>query len=510
MKTLHLFSRRKIQLEKFSKFFCVCLIVAGFTSCADGFEDDEKFSSSVTNTQLESPDASKVKMTNSTDDKGNPQVTIEWPVVYGAGGYQFSFYNVDDPDNPVSVGEEDQLVDGCSAVRPTQEDTKYEVVIWALGSEKYNNKTAVTPTEVAYTTLVPSVAVIPDGSDLAEYFAANPIAKSDSEQAFELEAGGSYTLNGVLDLGLNWITLRGDKIDHPKLTYGIDGRLITKSGLKLKFMDIDCSALSSGSSTSSLLLLNSDPASLPTAGTGGYYFIEKEIAIQSCNISGLNKYLLYDNNVKYTLKTFRIQDCVVAINSSSGETIYMQGGGICDLYFIQNTFYGLVPSSSSFFIRYNNSARPTTDRLGFISGSFNIYNNTFYNVVSNGQMGNYSGMNHANTKLNLTRNLFVNCGDKYVIRRMSGGTNMARTLIYNCYWYDGGFAEGEEMGHSQGDNATANKAAPATGYYDTPTFAGPVNDPDPTKVNFTVVSSTEGLILNNQAGDPRWLPSTEE
>ena len=40
--------------------------------------------------------------------------TIKWNVVEGAGGYEVSFYNVDNPEEKVPVGEENEFVDGCS------------------------------------------------------------------------------------------------------------------------------------------------------------------------------------------------------------------------------------------------------------------------------------------------------------------------------------------------------------------------------------------------------------
>ena len=57
----------------------------------------------------------------------------------GAGGYQVTFYNIDDPDNPVVIGEENEVVDKCTITRDITEDTKYKVAVRALGNQKYNN-----------------------------------------------------------------------------------------------------------------------------------------------------------------------------------------------------------------------------------------------------------------------------------------------------------------------------------------------------------------------------------
>lgn len=493
-KNLFVFKKWRTSIFLSGGFLLVLLLAV---SCAQGFDGHETFASSVTNAQLESPGADKITVSSVVNTKGEEEFKIEWPVIYGAGGYQFSLYIVDDPDNPIVVGEEDEILDKCYTQRAKQEDTKYKIMIKTLGNEKYNNTTASRATELDYSTLVPKVAEIPNGTDLAEYFATNPIQSDGTEQAYELVTGGNYTINGTLDFGLNWITLRGDKIDHAKITYGNAGRMTTMGGLRLKFIDFDCSEVQSSDSNAALLLFNSVPdASI--LGTGNYYIINNEVAIQSCNITGINRYLVYDNNKQYCAEKLRIQDCIIALNSTT-EIIYMQGGFVNELSLIQNTFYGLI-ESGSYFLRYNNSGRP--DRAGFVRGAIALYNNTFYNIVKNGQMGNYSGMNNAMNDLKMTKNLFVNCGNRDVVRRISGGgTNMVRTLVDNCYWFEGGFTSGQEMGHSQGDNTTANKSV-ATGFYEETSFTGPINDANTHNVNFTP-TGTE--ILRRGVGDPRWL-----
>lgn len=455
-----------------------------FTSCAIGYDDSETFSSGVTNTQLESPDLSKLSVTSRMID-GVEKMFIEWPVVYGAGGYKFSLYIVNDPDNPIAVGEENEIIDGCSTLREKLEDTKYEVVVQALGNEKDKNIGAETPSKKEFNTFVPTVALIPDGTDLAEYFAANPVQASETEQGYELVAGGSYTLNGVVDFGGHWITLHGTKGDNPKITYGKDGRLSTWGGLKLKFMDFDCSSIPAGTSRGALLTLNEVPDD-SIKGYGDYYFIENEIAIQDCNITGINQHLLHDNNAKYCVKRLRIQNCMVAI-SSKAETIFTQGGFINDLYLIGNTFYALT-ESNGYFLRYNNSGRP--ERAGLL-GSFNINNNTFYNIVKNGKMSDYSGMDHKTTSFNMKQNIFVDCGNKEVTRRLmhNGGRNMTKSFDLNCYIFDGKFVDGE----TSYDTGKVIK--------DDPLFK------DPTNADFTVGGAEH---IANRLGDPRWLPVIEE
>lgn len=45
--------------------------------------------------------------------------------MHGAEGYEFSWYVVDDPENPIAVVE-GEFIDGCSVELEVEEDTKYK------------------------------------------------------------------------------------------------------------------------------------------------------------------------------------------------------------------------------------------------------------------------------------------------------------------------------------------------------------------------------------------------
>lgn len=471
-------------LRKGSSLMIIALVLL-FASCAIGYHDDETFNSGVRDTQLESPDLSKLSVKDIVEE-GKEKLFIEWPVVYGAGGYTFSLYIVNDPENPILVGEENEIIENCSAIRDKLEDTKYEIFVLALGNEKDKNSEALAPSKGGFNTFVPTVAIIPDGTDLAEYFAENPIKESKTEQGYELVAGGSYTLNGVVDFDAHWITLHGTKGDNPKITYGKEGRLITWGGLKLKFIDFDCDAIPAGASGGALLTLSESPND-SIKGKGDYLFIKKEIAIQDCNIEGINQHLIYDNEVKYCVERLRIQRSVIALNSKN-QTIFFEGGFVNDLYLLENTFYNKIASSST-FLKYHNNGRP--ERVG-LTGGFTINNNTFFNIVKNGKMGDYNGMDHKTTSFTLKENIFVDCGKKEVVKRFmhNGGRNMAKEFGLNSYWYDGAFVSGEASASL--DNGKVLE-----------------NDPqlqDPANGNFTVNGADQ---LKERTGDPRWLPAVE-
>ena len=147
--------------------FCgIALLGVGalmLSSCADdGYNDDERWSSSVKNTTLESPSAEDITVTASADGKSQ---TITWPVVNGAGGYLVSFYDPSAEDSIVA----DSIVDGCQIIVSREEDMNYVFSIKTLGNEANNNKGAEAPTEYAFTTFMPATAVLPNGTDIYEW-----------------------------------------------------------------------------------------------------------------------------------------------------------------------------------------------------------------------------------------------------------------------------------------------------------------------------------------------------
>ena len=103
------------------------------TACAtDGYDDDERFDNGMSGQALTSPSAENITIAPSADGKSQ---TISWPVVMGAGGYLFSFYDVTKPDEPIV---KDSLVDGCSVTVKREEDMYYRVDLRAKGSAKSN------------------------------------------------------------------------------------------------------------------------------------------------------------------------------------------------------------------------------------------------------------------------------------------------------------------------------------------------------------------------------------
>ncbi|MCD8290763.1 MAG: DUF4992 family lipoprotein [Prevotella sp.] len=488
---------RKNHFSLRRKAYALLSFTAGvllFTSCAqDGFDNDETFSSSVTNTTLSSPSANDISIEASTD---NSKTVITWKVIYGAGGYICSVYDVTDPDAPVAVDDyENTLVDGCSIAVTREEDTNYKFSIRTAGNEELNNKEAETTTEVEFNSFTETYATIPDGSDLAVWFAQNPVPDDAVNEAlcYDLEQGGNYTLSEDVDFGLKKVTLRTkNQSDHAKITYtGSSVSILTQTALTIKYVDFDCSASKAG-----MIELSETPdeSIYAATGSGTYYNIMYSIVINGCNIDGINGNIVYDNKVAYCLENLLIKNCVIRHTSntvaSNNISFYFPGGFINDFEIDNSTLWNAGESDATYFVQYNNSGRST--RAGYTKNYVSYKNCTFYNIAKTGQMGNYSGFNGQSTSVWVMTNcIFVDCGNNQVCRRFVGGAvnSSDATFLNNTYMFDGEF--------ESTDGSVANYDTSGTAIEEDPGFK------DPTNGDFTVSGSAQ---IAKRTGDPRWLP----
>lgn len=461
-------------------------------SCVDGYHDDVTWSSSVKNTQLESPAADQITISFSAD--GSEQ-TIAWPLVPGAGGYQVSVYNIDNPATPVLIGEENEVVDGISTTRTATEDTRFKVVIKTLGNTKNNNLEAVAATEKVYDNLLAVTAVIPDGTNLSDYFKSNPIPASSTELCYELVPGGNYTMNDTIPIRQTTVTIRGDKVSHPKIVV-TDGSFVNGgAGFKLKFIDMDYSGFV-GLATTAVILMD---ANIPTTGlsTGGYVVVPTTapIAIQSCKITGLKYYLFYDAGKKYAIGTFLIKDCIIgrSLNQNAAE-IRFGSGMVKDLTITNSTIFSELADGSNRFIQISSgnvsSVKPATET--WASGSMTVTNCTFHQCCKTSQSFNSNGaMRQVGDKVTIMNNIFVDSFNQEAIRRFRSSNNTPIfTGGYNTYWYNGTFPLNEEA-HAQGDKS------------------GTIIMTDPQLTNlgnaqFQLLGASQ---IAARTGDPRWLPA---
>lgn len=487
----HLFSSRKMCGTAFAAAILL------FSSCVDGYKDDRSFSPGVQGVTLESPSTEGWTFTRNVDITS---LEITWPVVLGAGGYQVTFYNIDDPDNPVAVGQENEIVDKCTITRDITEDTRYKVVVRALGNDKFNNSDAVAATEMIYSTLVPLRVVIPSGTNLTSYFETNPIApleEDEEEVAYELEAGGEYEMNGDIDLGTTTLTLRGDKVNRAKITMKSNASFINHgAGLKVKFIDFEFDpATYTASNSRGLVRFNA-------AEAGNVY---QPYVFQSCNLTNMPVPLYYCNN-GYALEALTVDDCLVSINTANCLFIAFNGQGwIKDLTFSNSTIYYTVPGTA-YFVQMRGRTPSNFQGSGWSTSLRKMNNCTFYRIGTNNRFfNNVIGSNNAAFTLEMQNTIFADCvissatGTEGIFRRICNAGNYGNvnyTLRYNTYYYSAvptGFLDYDTSNDAGRDHSgTAIKVAPQ--------FVDAANG------DFTLRSQEH---LANRCGDPRWLPATE-
>lgn len=505
MKKNYLFLWNEVQIRKWISAFCLCLFLIGVTSCKEGFDDDELFSSGVSGITLESPKLDNNSFATVITTDGTEKVKVTWPVVYGAGGYLLNVEIVDDPSNPVKIVN-DSIIDGCSVLFDRFEDTKYEVSVKSLGNEKLNNREAPESTVYFYSTLIKAIT-IPEDQDIAEFVKAN-LQNSDEEQGFELLGGKIYQLNSVVDFGLKTITFRGDKVNRPIIVLGPQGGLMTQGGLKLKFINFDCT----NTTQIGILSLSDNPSESISTSSLGYkndgatqngFVINQPIVIQECNFKNIKNSLLYGNKKNWSLRDFRIMDCIVQLNNEgSNSVIHLQGasnGLIKELTVKNNTFYNLLKNSSAYFIRYSNASNAQPYKIFGNSdknSTFNIEYNTFSHVMSNKDFAN--NMPTINTcTINIQYNILYDVFRLYQILVNNTKKNTAGNTIFGVW---GGEPNNNDTGGRKDDNDNPYATK------EDPNFVGPFEvELDLTKIDGGVNFTPRGSIaVENRAGDPRW------
>lgn len=448
-------------------------VLTFFTACDKGIDADEVFVPNVTNSTLESPKADDVTITLSPD---GTKLVVAWPVVDGAGGYEFTLYNVDNNENPIVVGIEKEIVDGCSVSRIVESDTQYKAVIRTLGNAKYNNKEAEVASEVPYSTLALSDATIESGS-INEWLKANPIPedKIGQEYTIDLVGGQEYTLDDVIDFADQQVTIRGSKVNHAKIKMTGNASFLTNNGFKLKFADIDCENLES----ETLLGTSTTPDEGSQVATGEYV-VSNPIMLQGCNVTGLNRYLFYDmNKVKYCIDYLGFSDCNIQVQQND-ILVRAAKSSIIRMDIVKSTLWSTQQAGKHFMQISGQRPNKISGRTG---AEFNFLNTTFYNIAYIKDFVNWNYYRGQSCVfLNFQNTLFVDCGNNDITNKMQGNANMKHDYKNNAYWYNN--AEGKDK------------------YDTTATFSDPQMK-NPKKGDFTL-SSTEHIA--KRIGDPRWLP----
>ncbi len=483
MKKNHFIARRKL-----GGYLMLGIAVLTFGSCAqDGFDNGERFTT-VSGVKLESPNADSIVV---TPDASGAKQTISWPVVFGAGGYIVSVYDVTTPDKPVAVDSiENKLVDGTAITFSRKEDTYYKFSIKSAANAKANNTAAEKNSEISYNTYTPTYKTIPDNTDLTQYFAGItlPADSTSNDLCFNLVDGGSYTMSGVITPKLNKITLRcTNKNKRPTVKFAANAGFVMDAGLTLKNINFDC-----GTSVTPFVSMNATP--LIKNVISGNYFLQDKLNIQSCNIDNVNNYFVYDNKQPVYIENVVVNNCIVHLTPAAvlDAVFYLnKGGNILSLTVSNSTFYETGSYDYKFFYQTSGRAK----NISYLSNTTTYANSTFYNVCNNGQLGNYNGMaGQTNAYWNLTECIFAYCSPSGVARRFLGGKPNQKTATFKNNTY------------MQRNTGSITFDVP-TGYDDTGTDIkeNPVFK-NPDGADFTISNAAQ---VNAKTGDPRWLPSAE-
>lgn len=473
------------------------------TSCAKDGYDDESFDSGVSNTQVKSLNAEDITVTASADGKSQ---TISWPVVMGAGGYRITLIDVGNPDKPVI---NDSIVDGCSVTGKREEDVNYKLTVLPLGNAKKNNTDASETTTKNFSTFTPTYMTIPAGSDLNEWFAANPIPETavDNMLNYDLEAGAEYKVSDVLDFDGKRVTLRSNsKSNHAKIIYTTaTSGITTTAQMGIKYLDFDCSGMTNAtgvfafSKSTTVAAANTIDAS-KYKWSGAY--IADPIAIVNCNFDNVNGYFFWDNQVKTWAENVLVDNCVVRLTppSSIGGGVFWtnKAGQINNLTVNACTFYE-DPNWAydyKYFYQAGMAKGPdlyvdNTSYSAAATNSINYTNSTFYHVTwNNGQWGNYNGM-QAKTYSYwiMTDCIFYDCSTSGSVPRrfLHGRANQPGAKFNNNTYMnnDGTFQDPQNYDTS------------GTVIEEDPQFANPAAG------DFHISGATQ---VARKTGDPRWLP----
>ena len=490
MRKNHVIARHKL-----GSCFLILAAILFFSSCAqDGFDDKEKFTCDVNNSQLESPSADSITIAASAD---GAYFTATWPVVFGAGGYQVSVYDVSDMENPII---KDSLIDGCSMRFNREEDMNYKFVIKTMGNKNLNNIDAKTSTEKAFSTFTSTYQTIPDGTDIYAYFQEHPLPADSIGRNinYDLVAGGNYTMSDAVDFGANTVTLRStSKSERVSIKFtGINSGFVLSSGLTLKYLDFDCDA-----SVNGFINMSKSPAITGVGSSSNYYFVNDPISVVSCNIDNMHSFFFWDSKTPtWFPSNVIVKDCLV--HCVSTDTQNLQGGAyfwtskgngyIRSLSISNSTFYNTGSVDVKYFVQYGGSSTSQTLTYGWINNTISYDHCTFYNICSSGQWGNYNGIaGKATSYWKMTNCIFYNCSTSGVARRFLAGKSSPSTSTFSNNTYmkpDGTF----DSPSGYDDSGTDIKSDPVF--------------KDPTNGNFSISGSTQ---VSLGTGDPRWLPSAK-
>lgn len=285
---------------------CLCL-----TSCIDGFDNDETFTSDVKNQQVATP---------VLRDSANADGTIAyvlWPVVHGASGYVVSVRNVTDEANPDTIVT-DKTIDAVKYAFSREDDQYYDVKVVAVGNTKYHN-TDSEAASLRVSSFVDQLGeIVPDGSDLATViptmlaqFAADK--DSTAEFGINLEPGGTFTISGKVDLKNYQVTICSTNPNQQAtIVMGDSTGFITQGGVKFKNLIFECAGMTN--KTDAILNLSSEPT---FSKIGSQYLTTYPLVFQNCRIKELSTRMIADNCTPWVAQNVLVKNCIIQVDQEA-------------------------------------------------------------------------------------------------------------------------------------------------------------------------------------------------
>ena len=297
----------------------------------------------------------------------------------------------------------------------------------------------------------------PAAGDLTEAINKAAAGRAVNNLTINLAANTTYTLSAPIESAGNVII------------NGADGATIDASG-----------------NSGAFIQLSSTPAE-SIKNKNNYYQLDAEILVKDVEITGVQGRFLYDGGKQYSLKAATIDNCVIALATTSAVPFVAFNTGGINAFTIQNsTIYQTGSSNVNYFVQYTNGARH--DRLGWDEATSLTYkNNTFYNVAS-GNWANGSGMQNY-TQYVVEGNIWYESSNgniaRYLMFGRLGGNGATATYSNNTYWKNGAAVD-QGSYDASGTSLTTD-----------PEFKDAANG------DFTLGEHTDQAKY--QTGDPRWL-----
>ena len=310
------------------------------------------------------------------------------------------------------------------------------------------------------------------------------------------------------------MTFRGNKVRRPVVHIRNNGHFETYSGLKVKYINFDMTESTAGGF---IAMSKQAPDSIKSQNLGRYfrngsvisniYMVEQPIYIGHCWFKNLPHAILYDNEMSVAYWYFTVSDCIVQMNNTTNSNIgfinlYKAGRGVKNITLENSTIYNIVDNSAACFIRYSVSASNSNPEkvwgnltAEYCNETWTFRKTTFSKTYTGWRFVNNCVENNYLT-LNVDHCIFNDVAQLY---RMGYGS---RTYRFNFLWSP------RESDFSRNKNMKDSGGATFAAEYD-PQFLGDVTQEldfsQPNGgVNFT---PGEYTIVENRAGDPRWLPA---